>query len=915
MAFNFGSKMNTMKGTRIQLAFFIAFMPLALLGQSFLRTSGKAIVDENGDTIQIRAMGLGGWMLQEGYMLQTSDFANAQHEIREKIEELIGEADTDLFYDKWLANHCRKADIDSLASWGFNAVRLPMHYNLFTLPIEEEPVAGQHTWLDKGFAMVDSLISWCRAHDMYVLLDLHAAPGGQGYESGISDYDPDKPSLWERKANRDKTVALWKKLAERYADEPAILGYDLINEPNWELPGNALLRSLYRQITDSIRTVDTKHMIFIEGNWFANDFTGLTPPWDDNMVYSPHKYWSYNDQGSIYWALAIGNAYDVPIFFGESGENSNPWFTEAVRLFERNGLGWAWWPLKKIESISCPLSIIKTPEYESLLQYWKGNAPKPDAAFAKATLFEMAENLKTENCVYQKDVIDALFRQVYDETTIPYNKQDIPGVVYASDFSMGTQGIAYFDNDYADYHLSTDSYTAWNQGWSYRNDGVDIEKSEDNINSNGYNIGWIGSGEWMKYDIHNTQPGVYDVRVRVASNTANGACHFAINQAPVSEQTDVPNTGGWYEWSFVTIPDIILAEDESTLEFHIDREGFNFSSFEFIYKGESTSIDLEYIHAITLDSSTIDLTLNKPISGPLPQNPAGISISTNGTNTPVNSIIPDPQNPRTIRISVDKIMKSTDVIRISYNGTEIEATDGTRLQTFSNKPVENTLTYYHPVPGKIEAEDYHAQVGLSLETCTDVGGGQNIAYLGNGDYADYFIEVNNAGIYNVTYRTAAQSNTGKVTLQLVNDDGSTTDLHAVEFPPTGGWQTWQSSSESLELEAGQHRIRLLIQASDFNINWFEFSFVSRVKNTGFDPGINAFPNPSKSIFYLSKPENTVNKEVKLVVRDYKGAVLFERKILLQDELKLDLSDYPDGVYLVSLEIDNKIIGIEKLIKS
>ena len=54
--------------------------------QGFLKTNGKAIVNEGGDTIILRGMGLGGWMLQEGYMLQTSSFANAQYQIREKIE-------------------------------------------------------------------------------------------------------------------------------------------------------------------------------------------------------------------------------------------------------------------------------------------------------------------------------------------------------------------------------------------------------------------------------------------------------------------------------------------------------------------------------------------------------------------------------------------------------------------------------------------------------------------------------------------------------------------------------------------------------------------------------------------------------------------------------------------------------------
>ncbi len=242
-------------------------------GQGFLHTNGKAIVNGEGDTVILKGMGLGGWMLQEPYMMQTSGFTSSQREIRQKIEALIGPADTEQFYETWLTNHVQKADIDSLKAWGFNSVRLPMHYNLYTLPVEEEPVSGQHTWLDKGFELTDSLIAWCAQNEMYVVLDLHAAPGGQGYESNISDYDPSKPSLWESLLNRKKTIALWQKLAERYANEPWVAGYDLINEPNWNLPGNTLLRTLYGEITDAIRAVDNNHILFIEGNWFANDFT------------------------------------------------------------------------------------------------------------------------------------------------------------------------------------------------------------------------------------------------------------------------------------------------------------------------------------------------------------------------------------------------------------------------------------------------------------------------------------------------------------------------------------------------------------------------------------------------------------------------------------------------------------------
>jgi len=229
-----------MKIIRVSLLF-ILFDAIIItsFSQSFLKADGKKIVNEKEENVLLRGIGLGGWMLQEGYMLRLNN-EGQQHKIRERIEKLLSREQADEFYDTWLSNHTTKTDIDSLKAWGFNSVRLPMHYNLYTLPIEKEPVKGQDTWLIKGFALTDSLLAWCKANHLYLILDLHAAPGGQGNDLNISDRDPSKPSLWDSEENRRKTIALWKKLAERYKDEPNIGGYDIINEPNWgfEDPAN-----------------------------------------------------------------------------------------------------------------------------------------------------------------------------------------------------------------------------------------------------------------------------------------------------------------------------------------------------------------------------------------------------------------------------------------------------------------------------------------------------------------------------------------------------------------------------------------------------------------------------------------------------------------------------------------------------
>ena len=282
-----------LKGFRPNLLFLVLLVlchPSNGDAQGFLKARGQQIVNESGQNILLRGIGLGGWMLQEGYMLGLTNRWQQQNQIRKHMAVLIGAAKTQAFYDAWLANHTRKIDIDSLKAWGFNSVRLPMHYNLYTLPAAQEPVPGQQTWLPKGFALTDSLLAWCKANGMYLILDLHAAPGGQGNDLNISDRDPSLPSLWQSDANQQKTIALWQQLATRYANEPAIGGYDIINEPNWGFAdtlkdrnglketGNAPLRKLLMDITKAIRQVDKRHLIIIEGNGWGNNCLLYTSP-------------------------------------------------------------------------------------------------------------------------------------------------------------------------------------------------------------------------------------------------------------------------------------------------------------------------------------------------------------------------------------------------------------------------------------------------------------------------------------------------------------------------------------------------------------------------------------------------------------------------------------------------------------
>ncbi len=863
----------------------------------------------------LRGMGLGGWMLQEGYMLQTEGFAGPQYQIRNKIEQLIGEANTDLFYDKWLENHVRKIDIDSLKAWGFNSVRLPMHYKLYTPPIEEEPVLGQITWIDKGFEMTDSLLSWCKQNEMYLILDLHGAPGGQGANADISDYDPTKPSLWESQLNKDKTVELWRRLAERYKDEPWIGGYDLLNEVNWNLPNGTALRNLYGDITEAIRSVDTKHILFIEGNWFANDFTGLTPPWDDNMVYAPHKYWSENETKDIQWVLTIRDNYNVPLWFGESGENSNTWFRDAIKLMEDHNIGWAWWPMKKVESISGPLSITKTPEYQALLDYWNSGGTAPNEQFAFDALMDLAEQIKIENCTFQKDVIDAMFRQVQSDETIPFQEHSIPGIIYASDFDMGILGAAYNDLDVANYHVTNGNFTAWNSGWAYRNDGVDIQPINDAVNSNGYNVGWMSQGEWMQYSMEVTNDAVYEIKARIASNSADGKFHINAGDAAISEIVETPNTGGWESWETIIVPNVILTTEDKKLVFHVDADGFNLSSLEFVEVAPINSLSTGFLSAHTLDKSTVQLILNKPLIGPISNFLNDFEITVNGNSILIENIELDNSIKRIIYLNVDHEFLYDEIIKISYSGDQINAIDDTPLNVFTLKDVENTIPNIHPIPGRVEAEDYFFQQGVMLENTTDVGGGQNVGFLDVGDYMDYFISVPQGGIYNVRYRNASDGGSGQVQLQIIEEDGTATLLHTLTFSTTGGWQTWQSNNKTANLMAGVHHIRVLITQPQFNLNWLEFTFLTPANEEQLISNLNVFPNPSDDQF-LVQAELLNRQNIELNVFNNLGQIVFSKKIndVLALNEKLDLTHFSAGHYYLNLRMENGNSVSKKLVK-
>ena len=902
-----------MKVKKLVLIFLIMGY-LGSLGAQNIRALGTTIVDENQDEVLLRGVGLGGWMLQEGYMMNSNGGADTQHEFKEKLTLLVGPDNTNQFYQNWLDNFVTEADINAIANWGFNSVRVALHYNLLTLPIEDEPIEGENTWIEEGFERIDELMSWCSANNIYLILDLHAAPGGQGSDAAISDYDPDKPSLWESELNRDKTVALWGQLADRYKDEPWMGGYGLLNEVNWWPLDGSVLRAFYIETTQAIRAVDQNHIIFIGGNSWSNDFSGLTPPWDSNLVYEFHKYWSYNDTESIQWVLDMQNQHNIPLWCGETGENSNVWYKDAMSLYETNNIGWSCWPYKRIATTVAPYSVSSNPNYEAIINFWKGEGPEPSVASAMAGLNQLTDDILLENNTFYKDVVDAYIRQPQDNTSIPYTEHTIPGLVYLSDYDLGTNGIAYFDQDVANYSLSTDQYEAWNRGWTYRNDGVDIQENSDTDNSNGLHLSFIEKDEWVNYTVDVQESGFYNIDLRYATPQSGGQIKYLIDGNDISEQITLSNTGGWNNFTNHSTNNIYIEEGVQTFQILVTGTiSFNMSSLNFSISNDPIPA-MQAMSAVTVaDERSVNLALNHPLTAQT------IDISSfeflvNENTYNIDSIEIDPTNSLVLVITLSDYLYYQDNIKINHTGGVINSDYNSVLGALIDFPVQNNLEERFYIPGLIQAESFTNQSGLATENTTDAGGGLNIGYTDIDDYAEYPVFISQSGIYDLNFRVAAQWQSGRIELSLI-ENGTSEILGLFNLPVTGGWQSWVTSANEINLEAGVYTLKLRVDQSGFNLNWMEFLYSDSNLSTNISestmPYISLYPNPFNSSITLKTTLN--NKIYNVTLFDISGRIIIVKKDINSTSKKINLSNLTNGSYFLKINTGSGEI-VKKIIK-
>ncbi len=386
--------------------------PLSINGQSrFVTTRGKDIVSPDGKPLLLKGINLGNWLLPEGYMFKFKT-ANSPRLIHTVINELVGEDEGRRFWKTFHKNYITIEDIRFIKQSGFNSVRVPFSYRLFVSEGVPAKLEGE------GYRLLDDVVAWCKLEDLYVIFDMHGAPGGQTGDNIDDSWG--YPFLFESVESQDLTVNVWRKLAARYRNEPTVIGYDLLNEPiahYFEAAKlNPKLEPLYRKIVSGIREVDRNHLIFLGGAQWNTNFKVFGPPFDSKLVYTFHKYWMDVNRGAIQEYLDFREKHNVPVWMGESGENTDEWIGSFRTLLEQNNIGWCFWPYKKLNATSCVASINPPEDWDAIISYADGprttfeevRKRRPPKEKVEKALSDYLEGVKFANCRINAGYVKAL---------------------------------------------------------------------------------------------------------------------------------------------------------------------------------------------------------------------------------------------------------------------------------------------------------------------------------------------------------------------------------------------------------------------------------------------------------------------------------------------------------------------------
>ncbi len=382
----------------------------------FVTVSGENLVNPDGSRLYIVGTNLGNWLNPEGYMF---DFrrTNCEWMISQMISEMVGPEFEKEFWQAFKDNYITADDIAFIKRTGANTIRLPFNYKLFTA----EDYMGKNDSTE-GFRLIDLTVEWCRKYGLYLILDMHDCPGGQTGDNIDNSYG--YPWLFESEACQRQFYSIWRTIAERYKDEPVILGYELMNEPiatrfskELQTKFNAEIEAIYKQAVKTIREVDSNHIVLLGGTQWNGNFEPFRDwTYDNNIMYTCHRYGGEPTREAIRSIIDFRDKTGLPMYMGEIGHNTDEWQSRFCQTMREANIGYTFWPYKKMSG-SCMMGIVKPELWDSVVVKFSEadrsgfdaiRRARPDQQLARRLLMQFAENAKTANCKVQTGYIKSM---------------------------------------------------------------------------------------------------------------------------------------------------------------------------------------------------------------------------------------------------------------------------------------------------------------------------------------------------------------------------------------------------------------------------------------------------------------------------------------------------------------------------
>ncbi|MBQ4157298.1 MAG: glycoside hydrolase family 5 protein [Clostridia bacterium] len=333
----------------LMIAFIMMWMQGASLSEeksemSMLRAQGTDIVNQNGEIVLLRGVNAGGWLIMESWMTLTN--APSQLEAFKVLDERFGKEKREELFKIYEDNYFSDSDFDNIKALGMNVVRLPFAWwNLMD-------DAGKLK--ENAFFRLDWFVEKCAERGIYVILDLHAAPGSQNGNDHSGDITGAK--LFDSEEYMAKTELIWTEVAKHFKGNPAVAAYDLLNEPGGKLNSTGVVQwEMFNRLYKAIRTVDKDHIIMMESCWDPSDLPAPDKYGWENVVYQYHFYkWNADNDyqaQKLFVDVKMHNLkktnHPVPSFVGEFTlfQSMDAW-KYALKTYSDAGIGWTIWTYK-----------------------------------------------------------------------------------------------------------------------------------------------------------------------------------------------------------------------------------------------------------------------------------------------------------------------------------------------------------------------------------------------------------------------------------------------------------------------------------------------------------------------------------------------------------------------------------------